>query len=416
MPEGPPHKEAQSWWGRRPLATDVYTAALDRTRQIYERFDHVCVSFSGGKDSTAVLNVTLAVAHELDQLPVHVIFFDEEAISYQTEAYVRRCAQRDDIELDWYCLPVLHRNACSEDEPMWWPWAPEAKARWVRPLPPEAITKLDGFPMKPPEARPSLPSAAEYLVCPYERFGHTAMVMGIRADESLTRRRAVSNRREDNWLIPTRPGYTKAYPVYDWSTEDVWTAPGSLGWDYNDSYDRMEMAGISHHAQRLAPPFGEEPIRDLWVWHQAFPDIWDKLCYRVPGAQAAARYSTSGLYASFSGRVEKPMELTWEEFIAARIAEQPAEIRATIAAKVQGLIRRHWKKAGEPLAGRAIHPASGMSWVWIYGIADKGDLKDRRSAAVRMAKDQSEWNELLALYRAEMEDADHADYTAEATR
>ena len=176
---------AQSWWGRTYQEDNVYDAALARMHDVYDNFDHVCVSFSGGKDSTAVLNVALEVAHQRGELPLHVVFFDEEAISYQTERYVRRVAERDDVVLDWYCLPVLHRNACSEEDGMWWPWASEAKDLWVRPLPPEAITELDGFPLDPPEARPSLPTAAEKLLCPHEIYGDTAMVMGIRASESL---------------------------------------------------------------------------------------------------------------------------------------------------------------------------------------------------------------------------------------
>ena len=44
--------------------TSVYEEALARTRYIYENADHVSVSFSGGKDSTAVLNIALQVARE----------------------------------------------------------------------------------------------------------------------------------------------------------------------------------------------------------------------------------------------------------------------------------------------------------------------------------------------------------------
>jgi predicted phosphoadenosine phosphosulfate sulfurtransferase len=47
---------------RRPVDADVYTLALERSAYTFEHFDHVAVSFSGGKDSTAVLNVALEVA------------------------------------------------------------------------------------------------------------------------------------------------------------------------------------------------------------------------------------------------------------------------------------------------------------------------------------------------------------------
>lgn len=393
---------SKSWWGRTPIGTDVMEAARARTAEAFDTFDHVYVSFSGGKDSTAVLNVALDEAVRRDRLPLRVVFWDEEAISLETEAYVRRVAQLPTVALEWYCLPVRHRNACSDTESWWWPWAPEAADRWVRPLPAEAITYLEGFPMDPPDARPSIPAAAAALLTDYRRHGSAGMLMGIRASESLMRLNAVSNKREDNWIIPVRPGFSKVYPIYDWRTEDVWTAPAKYGWDYNTSYDLMEMAGVSRVDQRLAPPFGEEPMHILWMWATCFPDVWERMVDRVPGAPAAARYSRGPLY-NFHEHLTKPAGITWQEFIAARINEHPPEIRAVVARKVQRLIRLHHSKTTDPLVGHAPHPRSGYSWERIYAIADKGDLKDRKSAYVNMAMDA----ESMAKYRAEY-DAERA--------
>ena len=64
--------------------TDVHTAAVARFHDLFDRFDKVAVSFSGGKDSTACLNVALEVARERGRLPLDVYFFDEEAIHPET--------------------------------------------------------------------------------------------------------------------------------------------------------------------------------------------------------------------------------------------------------------------------------------------------------------------------------------------
>lgn len=216
---------------------NVYDLSLERINRVYELFDTVVVSFSGGKDSTAVLQMTLEVARERGELPLRVVFFDEEAIPYQTEEYVRRVANWPEIDLEWYCLPVQHRNACSRKEIYWWPYAPEAEDKWVRPLPPEAITELEGFPLFPPEARLTIPDTDALLFDPV-RDGNVALMMGIRAQESMTRQRAVTQKVKENYIVKynevtDKGNLWRVYPIYDWRTEDVWTAPSRFGWDYN---------------------------------------------------------------------------------------------------------------------------------------------------------------------------------------
>lgn len=372
------------------LDQDVYSLARERVAETFRRFDHVAVAFSGGKDSTAVLNVALEVAHSSPEfarhLPLRAYHWDEEAIPYETEEYVRRVSQRDDVALEWYCLPVKHRNACSRRSPWWWPWAPEARDRWCRPLPPEAITKLDGFPIWPAEARPSAPDAQALLAPP--RLGNVAILMGIRAQESLTRRRALLRNRELNWLVKiagadgqgTSAGNVwKSYPVYDWTTEDVWTAPALLGWDYNRAYERLEMAGLSHYGQRCSPAFGEEPLEKLWTYAQCFPDVWARMVDRVPGVGAAMRYAKTELWC-YRDRPEKPAGMLWPEFIAHYLGKFDDSDSRTIAGRVRDEIRLHYRKVSQPIAVRTRHPETGVSWHFLLMLAMRGDFKARKQA------------------------------------
>jgi predicted phosphoadenosine phosphosulfate sulfurtransferase len=371
---------------KRPLDQDVYSLALERTAYVLDTFDHVWVSFSGGKDSTAVLNVTLEVAHSGPRfkrhLPLRAVFFDEEAIPYETEDYVRRTAQRDDVALEWLCIPVKHRNACSRRSPNWWTWAPESRNLWCRPLPPEAITKLDGFAAEPPSARLSIPHTAG-LLCPPE-YGNVAMLMGIRAAESLTRYRAVAHRTLDNYIIrfdqgTSRGNAWKSYPVYDWSTEDVWTAPALKGWDYNSAYDRLEMAGVPASQQRCSPAFGEEPLQGLHTYAQCFPEVWEKMAERVPGVGSAVRYARTELYA-YSERPAKPDGITWPDFIAHYVAKHPPEVTPAVAIRLSDDIRYHYRKTSAPILEKAPHPATGLSWTFLLTVAMRGDFKGRKQA------------------------------------
>ncbi|GAA4626937.1 hypothetical protein GCM10023196_037210 [Actinoallomurus vinaceus] len=377
----------------KPLESDVYTLACERTARIFDTFDHVYVAFSGGKDSTAVLNVALEVAHSDPRferhLPLRVVHQDEEAIPYETEEYVRRVGQRDDVSLEWYCIPIKHRNACSRTSPWWWPWAPEAREKWCRPLPPEAITELDGFPINPPEKRLTAPHANGLFAPP--SLGNVGMLMGIRAQESLTRRRIVTQRREVNYLVKYNDGTSqgniwKCYPIYDWTTDDVWTAPAHKGWDYNHAYDRLEMAGVSHHLQRCSPAFGEEPLQKLHTYAKCFPDVWEKMVDRVPGVGAAARYALTELY-SYHGRPEKPDGVPWPDFLRHYLTKWQAKDAAKIAARIRQELVAHYRKTSQPLVVNAPHPDTGISWDFLLMLVMRGDFKGRKQAGGRINTD-----------------------------
>jgi len=381
------------------INTNVWDMAMQRINYIYDMFDEIVVSFSGGKDSTAVLNTALIVAEERGRLPLRVVFYDEEAIPFQTEEYVRRISKDPRINLEWYCLPLELRNACSRKFPKWYSWDIDDRDKWVRPLPPEGITShplIDGLPK---DKRIGWAEFAPTLAL----GNNTAFLMGIRASESMTRRRAVTMKKIDNFIVNYGTGLAKCYPIYDWQTADVWTAPHRLGWDYNRAYDHMEMLGIGPDQQRCAPPFGEEPLGGLWVFAQAFPDIWDKMLDRAHGVAAAARYARTELYG-FGGVPEKPIDITWPEYIEWLLLKHPTEVRKSAASSVSHLIAMHYERVNTPIAEKTKHPLTGISWGRIASIAMRGDTKGRRTqTTIYLNQGTVEFDRKLAAYKTEIE-------------
>lgn len=388
----------------------VLDLARERVSECFDLFDTVVVSFSGGKDSTVVLNLAIEESRCRGLGKVFAVHFDEEAIQYETEAYVRRVNETGDVDLVWYCLPVQHRNACSRRNPFWWPWAPEAKHLWVRPMPPEAVT-IDDLPTFPrePAKRPSIPTL-NGLILPVAKYGRTIMLMGVRAQESLIRLGAILKPTPDSrpWIRKWDEGFSqgniwKAYPIYDWKTEDVWTAPAVFGWDYNRAYDVMAQAGISGHRQRVAPPYGEEPMQDLWVYAQCFPDIWQGMARRVPGAATAARYSRTELYG-FGGRPDKPPGQSWEDFLRYWIGKHPAKVQNQIVRRIKMWHHGHTSVTNDPLAIKTPHPVTGVSWDFLLMLAMRGDFKERKQPRRNKGIDPDQaakyWAEIAAMREA----------------
>ncbi len=368
---------------KRHTGQDVYTAALDRIRHSYEIFDHIAVSFSGGKDSTATLHAVLDVATELGRLPLEVVFFDEECVAPETLAYCERVAARDDVDFRWIAVPIEHRNGCSRKEPAWWPFDPDKRDLWVREPPPQAELTLPGF------DRHGMPESNGFVFHDRLRAGQqVGFCLGIRASESFTRYMSVAGRSAeyDNYIAPDpfAPGVYRVRPIYDMSVFDVWTAPAKFDWDYNRAYDIMDKLGISPNLQRVAPPYGEQPMQSLFMWQQGWPEIWDKMSMRVAGARTALRYARTDLYG-FGGweDLRPPEGMTWQQCIAFYTERHDPASRQTVAKRIRALVGYHRRTTRDPIPVEHPHLQTGVSWPWLLMIAMRGDLKGRKNPNAR---------------------------------
>jgi len=112
------------------------------------------------------------------------------------------------------------------------------------------------------------------------------------------------------------------------------------------------------------------------MYAECFPDVWERMVDRVPGVGAAYRYARTELYG-YGARPEKPTGMPWPDFII-HYVRQHEGAAAKVATRLQDVIARHYRQTSQPIAPKAVHPDTGLSWDFLLMLAMRGDFKERK--------------------------------------
>ena len=229
---------------REYLEQNVYEAFQKRMKFLFEEFDNIYVSFSGGKDSGLLLNLTLDFQKTyFPEKRIGVFHQDFEAQYTVTSEYVERTFERlrGEAELYWVCLPMAVRTALSSYQMYWYPWDETKQESWVRRMPEgEYVIHQGNNPITTYRYRMPQEDLAKQFGRWY-RVSHgnkkTVCLLGMRADESLQRYSGFVNKKYgymgECWIGKQFKDVWCASPLYDWSHEDVWHANYLFNYDYN---------------------------------------------------------------------------------------------------------------------------------------------------------------------------------------
>jgi len=324
------------------LGIDVLAAAQMRIAWTFDQFAKVYVSFSGGKDSTVLLQLVAAEARKRGRR-FGLLFVDLEAQYQLTIEHVERCYadHADCIEPYWLALPIALRNAVSQFEPKWQCWDPDCRDAWVRQPSPRSITDGSrfGWFRRGMEFEELVPAFGH----DYGRRDLTACLVAIRADESLNRFRTlmVKKSRFDgrSWTTWVGDKLWNIYPIYDWRTEDIWTWHARTALPYNRLYDRMHQAGLSIHQMRICQPYGDDQRKGLWLFQVIEPETWARVVARVNGANQGALYARETGNINGTIRVSKPPGHTWQSFAMLLLESMPEHVADHYRDKIAVFIR-----------------------------------------------------------------------------
>lgn len=335
---------------KRYLQQTVLEAARERIAFTFDTFPRICVSFSGGKDSSVMTHLVMEEAIKRGR-KVGLLFIDLEAQYKLTIDHVQEIFDlyADHIEPYWVCLPMSLRNAVSVFEPRWECWDPKQQDKWVRQPPKGAITDPDFFPFFWPGQE--FEEFIDYFAKWFSQGKATASLVGIRTDESLNRWRTIAGNKarfeDKHWTTWKGDGVFSAYPIYDWKTEDIWRYCGRHGKPYNKLYDLMHKAGLTLHQQRICQPYGDDQRKGLWLYHLIEPETWGRVVARVAGANSGSLYAQES--GNMLGRIKisKPEGHTWQSFAGLLLETMPPQTRDHFENKI-AVFLKWWEDRGYP--------------------------------------------------------------------
>lgn len=315
-----PYITKRGFTPREIEGVNVLEAARMRIQEVFDIAQRVLVSFSGCKDSTVVLMLTLEEARKRGRLPLEVVMFDEEIIDPDTTDFCLQVREWPDLHFHWLCLPVRH-SLRSSQRTWWWPWDEDERRVWVRQRPDFAITvdEVPGAGKIPPDhINNGFSTFMRMIFDPgAETEEITAEIVGIRTQESFNRTRAIMGA---GGHITNRGHTLYVKPIYDWKWTDVWRAIGLFDWPYSQFYEKCRLAGLSPHHQRVAPWGNAAQIRQVKLWPTFYPDFWDRALRRLPELSAQARHGDTKIYR---GLLQKPSGWTWQKWVYKLVDDLP---------------------------------------------------------------------------------------------
>ena len=363
---------------------DVYEAFQQRMVYISKYFDHIIVSFSGGKDSGLMLELVYQFykkqSLEAKGIKVSVFYLDYEGNYQETKNYIQRCMGKyDEFEYYHLCMPISASCGISMAQSTWMPWDPEKQELWLNNIPEKAIhLKNHKFPF------------FEIGMSDYEfqnkfciwlhkqgNFKRTAILVGIRAQESLNRFNAVTRSATFSRFGTTSYSQRlchnvfKFYPMYDWLFEDIWVANKRFNFDYNHLYDLYFQAGVPFKLIRVANLFHQCGVSSLKLYRALEPITWGKLVGRVNGANFASLYG--GTCAMGYRSVSLPLGHTWKSYVSFLLETLPNDMRNVYLKKFKSSIH-YWTESGGALPKNIVNELKNAN----ISFEDLGEPKNKR--------------------------------------
>lgn len=271
---------------------NVLEATQDRLAYIFDNFENIIVSISGGKDSSVLCYLALQEARKRNR-KIGIFFLDEEVVYRNTVEQVEymMSLHPENTVRYWLQIPFNLTNSTSFADSQVRCWEQEKKKYWMHKRKSENVLnktwshetriadKTKGF-------------GFYDVFYNFEMgFSNTAFLVGLRADESLNRYRTmVKNPGYKNIYWSTkRAGVDNYsfYPLYDWGFHDIWKFIGESGLRYHKFYDFAFLKGKHVNEIRVSSLTHEKSFKSIQDLPEFEFDTYEKLLQRIKGISFA---------------------------------------------------------------------------------------------------------------------------------
>ncbi|GHV08179.1 hypothetical protein FACS1894160_2040 [Bacteroidia bacterium] len=211
------------------MKKNVHELTMSRLGILFNEFDNIYISFSGGKDSSVLLNLCIQYVRENNlNVKIGVFHMDYEVQYHETLRYIDRVfrANPDIIEVYRVCVPFKVSTCTSMYQTFWRPWDDACKEFWVREIPPDSYTK-NHFPFYDGEMWDyDFQTLFAQWYHQLKNAKKTCCLVGIRTQESYHRWKAIHGNkrrymyRNLQWTHELADNIYNAYAIYDWLTTD----------------------------------------------------------------------------------------------------------------------------------------------------------------------------------------------------
>lgn len=275
--------------------TTVLEAARQRIAFVFDNFQTIICSVSGGKDSTVLAHLSLIEAHKRNRR-IGLFLLDEEVL-YQSSVeqvdYLMGLYPENTIRM-WLQVEFNLTNATSVKEGQLRCWEAGQHKLWMRPKRADAIQHAP-WDRATETVRNRNKGVGFYDVIEnFERcYDNAAFLVGLRAaGESPNRWRAVVKNpvpiggKSVYWA--TRKGSSvAAYPIYDWNFHDVWKYIYAERLRYSRIYDFQFKKGYPISQMRVSSLIHERAFKSIVDLPEFEPKTYEKLRKRIGGIALA---------------------------------------------------------------------------------------------------------------------------------